>query len=113
MTDYFLKFPDEQTATEALECRFDLIIDVVGKLYTRPVYTQTGVEMVETYPNAYIDEDGNTVLGEPVMVEQPVMELTTPPQLIDGWHVNIRAPELPEDLVQYSVIPANPQRVFA
>jgi hypothetical protein len=43
------------------------------------------------------DEDGNVI---------------TPPEVLEGWHVNYRG-EVPDEWLQYAVEPANPVRVSA
>ena len=42
------------------------------------------------------DEDGNVI---------------TPPEVLEGWHVNYRG-EVPDEWLQYAVTPQNPVRVF-
>jgi hypothetical protein len=43
------------------------------------------------------DEDGNEI---------------TPPEVLEGWHVNYRG-EVPDEWLQYAVWPQNPARVWA
>ena len=42
------------------------------------------------------DEDGNVI---------------TPPEVLDGWHINYRG-EVPDEWLQYAVEPNNPHRVW-
>lgn len=106
MTDFYLKFPDQQTAEELLfqdvepvtfdesgidvtqrELRFDMAIDVIGVIY-RPA------------EETLLSPDG----------EYP--EIAP----LDGWHVNVRGEvtdEMAALLSPYVVTPAHPIRVWA
>jgi hypothetical protein len=90
---YYLKFPNEKTATQLLKkagfldedkniisCTHNYAIDVVG------VITQGGE----------YDEEGNVI---------------TQPITLSGWHINYVG-ELPSDWEQYLVSPEFPVRVY-
>jgi hypothetical protein len=90
---YYLKFPNENTATQLLEeagfldedkniisCTHNYAIDVVG------IITEGGE----------YDEEGNVI---------------TQPITLSGWHINYVG-ELPSDWEQYLVSPEFPVRVF-
>jgi hypothetical protein len=90
---YYLKFSNENTATQLLEeagfldkdkniisCTHNYAIDVVG------IITEGGE----------YDEEGNVI---------------TQPITLSGWHINY-AGELPSDWEQYVVSPEFPVRVF-
>jgi hypothetical protein len=90
---YYLKFPNENTATQLLEeagfldedkniitCTHNYAIDVVG------IITEGGE----------YDEEGNVI---------------TQPITLSGWHINYVG-ELPSNWEQYLVSPEFPVRVF-
>lgn len=86
MTDLYLKFPDEASATSLLyadEQPNYRNIDVLGTLYEGGQW----------------DEEGNEIIA---------------PTPIEGWHVNIRLVdgEDVEPLLPYAVTPATPIRVW-
>lgn len=102
MNDFYLKFPDQQTAEALLfadvepvtfnesgvdvtqrKLRYDMALDVIGT-----IYKPTG-EML-------LGEDG----------EYPAMAP------IDGWHVNVRGPEALE-LNPYVIEVKTPARAWA
>lgn len=84
MNDYFLKFPDEATATQVLEPFLAThSIDVIG------VISKPTCEVIDT-------PEGPS----PVMAAQP------------GWHVNVRGPEV-ADFGEYEVVVETPVRVWA
>lgn len=99
MTMFYFRFPDEATATAAL--------DAAGLLYT--------------------DDDGNTspitashdhaldVVGtiyEGGEYDPETGEVIEPPTQLPGWHVNYIG-TAPDDWEAYKVNPTNPHRIFA
>ena len=92
MTDYFLRFPDEATATAIL---FDedkvpryAAVDVIGM-----IYKPTGKVIKTTGPD-----------GEPL--ELPEMKP------VPGWHANVRHDGNAPELNKYMVKVNNPVRVW-
>ena len=83
----FLRFPDQQTAEDALKAA-DLWID--SEEYTGP--------RMASLTHA-LDIVGTIVRGDP-------------PVPLQGYHINY-AGDLPDGWDQYVVQPANPYRVFA
>lgn len=103
-TDYYLKFPDETTATSVL-------YRIEGAVEADPEYN------IEEQPGHQVPNYTNIdILG----IIYEVQEITDPenppePVPIDGWHVNIRLVD-EEDaapLEPYIVTPQNPRRVWA
>jgi hypothetical protein len=80
--DLYLRFKDEDEATEVLE-GYAGAVDVIGVIY-KPT--------------------GETLQGE----DGPYPEM----KAVEGWHVNVRGPMLPE-LLPYAVEVASPVRVWA
>lgn len=109
MTDFYLKFPDEQTATAAMESVEGDIV-MVGLVYRRPDPVITGTSTV-VIPTFYTDDEGIQHEGETTEVEVPVYEYF-PPVLLPGYHVNLRADDLPDELTEYQVFPQNPVSVW-
>lgn len=101
MTDFCLCFPDEQTAFAAAQALDAVIITEDGPRLVR--FTERyAIDVIGeiTFPGTY-DDQGNEL---------------TPTTRLTGWHVNFRildGTELPADLQQYVVTPANPYRVWA
>lgn len=81
--DLYLKFADEAEATAALT-DYTGSIDIIGVIFKPSDEVGT-------------DADGNEV---PVMTAIP------------GWHVNTRGP-MPAELLPFSVLPAQPVRIWA
>lgn len=103
MITYFLKFPDETMAQEALE---------EAGIYVAPIgnnpgyYKQADIGWAFD-PIGAISEGGvwDVITGEELV----------PPVVLDGWHANYIADELPEPLAPYVLDPppSTPYRVFA
>ena len=95
----FLRFPDEQTATDTLKS-LDLWVESEDYSGPRPSATVRAIDIVGTIVRSAdtgeVNEDG-----------YPIIEQTTLP----GYHINLLG-ELPNELAQYIVEPTNPQRVF-
>jgi len=101
MTDFCLRFPDEQTAFAAAQ-----VLDAV-------VVTEDGPRLVRFTHRYALDVIGTIVLDG--TYDEAGNELTAPTTLT-GWHVNIRILDgsaLPDELVQYVITPANPVRIWA
>lgn len=103
MIDYYLKFPDEATASAVLNTTVDEVQDELGNVLvqasTTPKYVNTSIIGTISKPTGEVDSEDN-----PVMLA------------LDGWHVNVKADESPDataELVQYQVFPAAPMRVWA
>ena len=82
--DLYLKFPDEASASEALE-GYEGSVDIIGVIY---------------------NVDNTDPLADGVGQENPVSTA------LDGWHVNTRGP-ITLELEAFSVIPTHPRRVWA
>jgi hypothetical protein len=99
MIDYYLKFTDEATANAALNTTVVEIQDELGNVLveasTTPKYVNVSVIGILYKPTNEVDVDGFQVT-----------------QMIDGWHVNVKADESPE-LEQYQIFPVAPMRVWA
>jgi hypothetical protein len=102
--DMYLRFTDEATAFEAL------YKPVVREVVTyddegTPTYTEEVVEG-EFIPRYAMSIDTIGVIYDTDNTDPPVAT----PQ--DGWHVNTRG-TVTSELEAFSVIPANPRRVWA
>lgn len=101
MSDFCLRFPDEQTAFAAAQA-----LDAVAM-------TEDGPRLIRFTHRYAIDVIGEITL--PGTYDADGNELS-PPTPLSGWHVNFRilnGSDLPADLQQYVVTPANPVRVWA
>lgn len=92
MIDYFLRFPDEATATP-------LLFDVVDEDVLRPRYRAVDVIGTIYKPTGEVVDQGD--------LEVPVVEA------IEGWHVNVRHDEEAPEFEPYIVEPKHPVRVWA
>lgn len=92
MIDYFLRFPDEATATP-------LLFDEVDGGVLVPRYQAVDVIGIIYKPTGEVVDQGD--------IEVPVMAA------IEGWHVNVRHDEEAPELEPYIVEPKNPVRVWA
>lgn len=92
MINYFLRFPDEETANSVL---FD---EVDGGVLV-PRYRAVDVIGIIYKPTGEVVDQGD--------IEVPVMEA------IEGWHVNVRHDEEAPEFEPYIVEPKNPVRVWA
>jgi hypothetical protein len=99
MIDFYLKFPDEATATAVLYTTVSEVQDEVGNVVVEvsitPNYQNISIIGTISKPTEELDAEGN-----PVMVA------------LEGWHVNVKADEASE-LEQYQVFPIVPTRVWA
>jgi hypothetical protein len=99
MIDYYLKFTDEATANAALNTTVVEVQDDLGNVLVEasvtPQYVNVSVIGILYKPTNEVDVDG--------------FQAT---QMIDGWHVNVKADESPE-LEQYQIFPVAPMRVWA
>ena len=100
MTTFFLRFPDEATAQEALE---------PAGIYVAPIGNNEGYYRQADHAWAF-DPIGTITRGGVYDVETG--EELVPPTVLEGWHANYIG-ELPEGLEGYLVTPAQPYRVFA
>ena len=92
---YHLRFPDEPTATDAL--------DAAGLL------TEDGAPITASHTHA-LDVIGIITIGGEYDPETG--EVITLPTTLPGWHVNYIG-ELPDGWEQYVVTPEAPVRVWA
>ena len=99
MIDFYLKFPDEVTATSILYTTVSEVQDEEGNVLveasTTPNYQNISIIGTISKPTEELDAEGNPVMAA-----------------LEGWHVNVKADESPE-LVQYQVFPLAPMRVWA
>lgn len=102
--DYYLKFTDEAQATSILYTT-TITPEVLDEEGT--VIAEEAVEVTPNYDN--IDTIG--IIYE----DQPIPDPDNPPPPIptDGWHVNVRNYTQVDELLQYTVHPALPRRVWA
>lgn len=127
MIDYYLKAPTEADLHEALEAAGfvhcegyystldNALLDVIGIIRTQPVREQTGTAPMETFPDAFIDENGERHPGTPVVIQIPIYTEVAPAITLPGYHANVRMleGELPEALQPFAIdAPANPVRVW-
>ena len=105
-TTYFLKFASKEEAeTKLTEVGYSSTDPQTQITYYHTNGVPGDVDIIGTIYNSdgvfTIDEDG-------------MPTVTTPPTEKEGYHVNVvLSEELPALLSEYSVVPANPYRVFA
>jgi len=104
MSDFYLKFVDEEQAQEVLYTK------VVDEWSEDPEVEPVPVRW-HYVPN-YVNIDTIGVIYE----EQEIVDPENPPEPIvkDGWHVNVRVvgSEDVTALEPYSILPENPRRVW-
>ena len=98
MNTYYLRFPDESTGMAALDAAGFTATDEDG---TTVVLTTSHTHAIDVVGSIYVG-------GE---VDPETGEVITPPELLDGWHVNFIG-ELPEAWEEYVVTPKHPARIF-
>lgn len=104
MTDLCLKFDTEEQSNELLYTQHEAVTDADGNVtqeaYSVPKYLN--IDTLGTLYNndAVVDAEGN---------------ITTPATAIYGWHVNVRLMDDEDgaELEPFSVVPAQPRRVWA
>ncbi len=101
MTTYFLRFTDETAAQAALE---------TAGIYVAPIGNNPGYYKQADIGWAF-DPIGTITRGG--VWDQETGEELVPPTVLDGWHANYAAEELPASLTSYTVHPSSPVRVFA
>lgn len=95
MQPFYLKFPNEQSAREALVTASLAFVDPEsGALFVDP----TCVDVIGAGFREYYAPDG-----------KPLAE----PKVHDGFEVNVLLEALPSGLAQYEIHPTTPARVFA
>lgn len=92
------RFPDEETALAALEAANLITIDEYGD--KKPI--------VSSHQHA-LSVIGIITRGGEWDLETE--EVITPPEVLDGWHLNYRGP-VPSGWEAYAVWPQNPVRVW-
>lgn len=103
MQTFFLKFPDEGTAHEAL---------AAAGLYHPPIGNNPG-RYTLAGPGWAFDPIG--VITEGGVWDQLTGDELEAPTTLDGWHANYASTTLPPELGPYALpeAPATPYRVFA
>lgn len=103
MTTYFLKFPDEATAQDALE---------EAGIYVQPIGNNPGYYKQAAIGWAF---DPIGTITEGGVYDIQTGEELVPPTVLDGWHANYVGEELHSALELYNLepSPATPYRVFA
>ena len=103
MKDLYLKFATEEQANSLLYTQHEAVTDADGNV-TQEAYSVPKYLNIDTlgtiYNDAVVDTEGN---------------ITTPATAIDGWHVNVRLMDDEDgaELEPFSVVPAQPRRVWA
>ena len=93
-TPTFFRFPDEATGIAALDAAGLLTED--GNPF--PASHSHALDVVGTISRGgEWDDEGNVI---------------TPPEVLDGWHLNYRG-VVPDEWLKYAVEPSNPVRVWA
>jgi hypothetical protein len=100
MTTYFLRFPDEPTAQEALE---------PAGIYVPEIGNNPGFYRQADHGWAF---DPIGTITEGGVYDQETGEELIAPTVLEGWHANY-AGGLPEGLEDFLVFPENPVRRFA
>jgi hypothetical protein len=103
--DYLLKFTDESQANSVLFTKVPTAWEDPVNPEDPPVPTEW-----QTVPN-YDNIDTLGIIYE----DQPIPDPENPPEPIpmDGWHVNVRNYTEADELLQYTVHPVVPRRVWA
>jgi hypothetical protein len=103
MIDYYLKFPDEVTATSILYTIVVEVQDENGNVLVEasvsPNYQNIDTIGVISKPTGEVDAEGNPVMAP-----------------LEGWHVNVRtdaSSDATAELEQYQIFPVAPMRVWA
>ena len=97
-TPTMFRFPDEATGVAALDAAGLIATDEDGTLRLIIASHTHALDIVGTITRGgEWDEDGNVI---------------TPPEVLDGWHINYRG-EVPDEWLQYAVWPENSVRVWA
>jgi hypothetical protein len=110
MKTYYLRFADEQAWKDAAEAAGILSLVNIG--------TEEEPEMQEQWA-FYTHDYGCDVIGviynDDGVYNNETGEEISPPTVIDGWHVNYAANDLPAELAAANLAPApsSPYRVFA
>ena len=92
-TPTFFRFPDEATGITALDAAG--LVNEDGSYITAS--HNHALDIVGTISRGgEWDDEGNVI---------------TPPEVLDGWHLNYRG-VVPDEWLQYAVEPNNPVRVF-
>lgn len=101
MQDFYLKFASEEEAQAVLYTTTPAVTDEEGNVVTEAVVKAN-----------YMNIDVLGVLYE----KQEIVDPENPPEpvALEGWHVNVRVVdgEDGQSLQQYSVVPANPRRIW-
>ena len=102
-TTYFLKFPSEATAQEALAS---------AGIYVEPIGNNPGYYKQADIGWAF---DPIGTITEGGVYDQVTGEELVPPTVLDGWHANYAGDVLPDELVPFALNPDpnTPYRVFA
>ena len=97
MNQYFLKFADKEQAIAAGMLVADVNNGEIVK-QTNGYFIDVIGEITKQIDTGQIDADGNKIYQS---------------QVTDGYHINVLANELPDELLQYNIIVDTPYRVFA
>lgn len=103
MQNFCLKFPDEQTAFDALSAY--RITEPAGDTTVTNWVTGSHTHALDVIGT--IHKPTGTMLTDEEGNQYPEMAP------LDGFHINFLVDELPEALAPYVVVPTNPVRVFA